>query len=99
MAGLAGLGDLVLTCTGGLSRNRRVGVELGRERKLPQIIADMHGMVAEGIFTTTAAVDWRIRQVEMPITQQIHAILHHGKSPRDAIHELMTRSGKSEIAV
>ncbi len=100
MAGLAGLGDLVLTCTGGLSRNRRVGVELGRARKLPEIIADMHGMVAEGMFTTTAAVGLaHSRQVEMPITEQIHAILHQGKSPRDAIHELMTRSGKSEIAV
>src|SRR6202140_2893116 len=100
MAGLAGLGDLVLTCPGGVSRNRRVGVELGRERKLPEIIADMHGMVAEGMFTTMAAVGLaHSRQVEMPITEQIHAILHHGKSPRDAIHELMTRSGKSEIAV
>ena len=98
MAGLAGLGDLVLTCTGGLSRNRSVGVELGRGRKLPEIVAGMHGMVAEGIFTTTAAVGLaRARGVEMPITEKMHAILHEGKSPRDAIHELMTRSGKSEI--
>jgi glycerol-3-phosphate dehydrogenase (NAD(P)+) len=97
MAGLAGLGDLVLTCTGGLSRNRSVGVELGRGRKLPEIVAGMHGMVAEGIFTTTAAVGLaRARGVEMPITAQMHAILHRGKSPREAIHELMTRSGKSE---
>lgn len=97
MAGLAGLGDLVLTCTGGLSRNRSVGVELGRGRKLPEIVAGMHGMVAEGIFTTTAAVGLaHARGVEMPITEQMHAILHHGKSPREAIHELMTRSGKSE---
>ena len=56
MAGLAGLGDLVLTCTGGLSRNRSVGVELGRGRKLPEILAGMHGMVAEGVFTTIAAL-------------------------------------------
>jgi glycerol-3-phosphate dehydrogenase (NAD(P)+) len=98
MAGLAGLGDLVLTCTGGLSRNRSVGVELGRGRKLPEILAGMHGMVAEGIFTTTAAVGLaHARGVEMPITAQMHAILHAGKSPREAIHELMTRSGKSEI--
>jgi glycerol-3-phosphate dehydrogenase (NAD(P)+) len=98
MAGLAGLGDLVLTCTGGLSRNRSVGVELGRGRKLPEILAGMHGMVAEGIFTTTAAVGLaRARDVEMPITEQMHAILHEGKSPREAIHKLMTRSGKSEI--
>jgi glycerol-3-phosphate dehydrogenase (NAD(P)+) len=97
MAGLAGLGDLVLTCTGGLSRNRSVGVELGRGRKLPEIIAGMHGAVAEGVFTTTAAVGLaKARGVEMPITAQMHAILHQGKSPREAIHELMTRSGKSE---
>jgi glycerol-3-phosphate dehydrogenase (NAD(P)+) len=97
MAGLAGLGDLVLTCTGGLSRNRSVGVELGRGRKLPEILAGMHGMVAEGVFTTTGAVGLaRARSVEMPITEQMHAILHQGKSPREAIQELMTRSGKSE---
>jgi glycerol-3-phosphate dehydrogenase (NAD(P)+) len=97
MAGLAGLGDLVLTCTGGLSRNRSVGVELGRGHKLPEIVAGMHGMVAEGIFTTTAAVGLaQARGVEMPITEQMHAILNQGKPPREAIHELMTRSGKSE---
>ena len=99
MAGLAGLGDLVLTCTGGLSRNRSVGVELGRGRKLPDIIAGMHGMVAEGVFTTTAAVGLaQARGVEMPITEQMYAILHHGKDPREAIQELMARSGKSEGA-
>jgi glycerol-3-phosphate dehydrogenase (NAD(P)+) len=98
MAGLAGMGDLVLTCTGGLSRNRSVGVELGHGKKLPEIIAGMHGMVAEGVFTTTAAVGLaKARGVEMPITEQMHAILHHGKSPREAIQELMTRSGKSEM--
>jgi glycerol-3-phosphate dehydrogenase (NAD(P)+) len=100
MAGLAGLGDLVLTCTGGLSRNRSVGVELGRGRKLPEIIAGMHGMVAEGVFTTHAAVELaRSRNVEMPITAQMDAILNRGKSPKDAIHDLMTRSAKSEIGV
>lgn len=97
MAGLAGLGDLVLTCTGGLSRNRSVGVELGRGKKLPEIIANMHGMVAEGVFTTNAAVGLaRARHVEMPITEQMHAILHQGKSPSEAIQELMSRTGKSE---
>jgi glycerol-3-phosphate dehydrogenase (NAD(P)+) len=97
MAGLAGLGDLVLTCTGGLSRNRSVGVELGRGRKLKEIVDGMHGMVAEGIFTTTAAVGLaRAHAVEMPITEQMHAILHEGKAPRQAIQQLMTRSGKSE---
>ena len=100
MAGLAGLGDLVLTCTGGLSRNRSVGVELGRGHKLPDIIAGMHGMVAEGVFTTHAAVGLaRARGVEMPISEQMHAILHDGKSPREAIHELMTRTAKSETGL
>jgi len=97
MAGLAGLGDLVLTCTGGLSRNRSVGVELGRGKKLAEIIAGMHGMVAEGVYTTTAAVGLaHARGVEMPITEQMHAILHDGKSPREAIQQLMSRTGKSE---
>lgn len=100
MAGLAGLGDLVLTCTGGLSRNRSVGVELGRGRKLPEIISSMRGMVAEGVFTTHAAVELaRSHNVEMPITEQMDEILHQGKSPRDAIQELMTRSGKSETGL
>ena len=99
MAGLAGLGDLVLTCTGGLSRNRSVGAELGQGKKLPDIISNMHGMVAEGVFTTTAAVGLaHARGVEMPITQQMYAILHEGKSPREAIEQLMSRSGKSESA-
>ena len=98
MAGLAGLGDLVLTCTGGLSRNRSVGVELGSGKKLPEIIAGMHGMVAEGVFTTTAAVGLaQARGVEMPITEQMHAILHEGKSPKGAIQDLMARTGKSEV--
>jgi glycerol-3-phosphate dehydrogenase (NAD(P)+) len=98
MAGLAGLGDLVLTCTGGLSRNRSVGVELGRGRNLPEVIESMHGMVAEGVFTTHAAVELaRTRGVEMPIATQMDAILNHGKSPRDAIRDLMTRSAKSEM--
>jgi glycerol-3-phosphate dehydrogenase (NAD(P)+) len=97
MSGLAGLGDLVLTCTGGLSRNRSVGVELGRGRKLAEIIASMHGMVAEGVFTTDAAVQLaRERDVEMPITEQMHAILSEGKSPGEAIQELMARTSKRE---
>jgi glycerol-3-phosphate dehydrogenase (NAD(P)+) len=98
MAGLAGLGDLVLTCTGGLSRNRTVGVELGKGRKLQDIIAGMHGMVAEGVLTTNAAVGLANKhKVEMPITQQMHLILHEGKSPSDAIRELMARPSTSEI--
>jgi glycerol-3-phosphate dehydrogenase (NAD(P)+) len=97
MAGLAGMGDLVLTCTGGLSRNRTVGVELGKGRKLDDIIAGMHGMVAEGVLTTNAAVGLGKKYgVELPISEQMHAILHQGKAPRDAIRELMTRPGKDE---
>ena len=100
MAGLAGLGDLVLTCTGGLSRNRTVGVELGHGRNLNDIIAGMHGMVAEGVLTTNAAVGLaRKMGVEMPITEQMHAILEEGKSPQVAIRDLMARPSTSELGV
>jgi glycerol-3-phosphate dehydrogenase (NAD(P)+) len=100
MSGLAGLGDLVLTCTGGLSRNRSLGVELGRGRKLEEIIASMHGMVAEGVLTTSAAVGLsRSLGVEMPIIEQMHEILQHGKSPSDAIRDLMNRPLTQESAL
>ncbi len=100
MAGLAGLGDLVLTCTGGLSRNRTVGVELGRGRNLNDIIAGMHGMVAEGVLTTSAAIGLANRMgVEMPITEQMHAILQQGKSPQQAIRDLMARPSTSEVGI
>jgi glycerol-3-phosphate dehydrogenase (NAD(P)+) len=100
MAGLSGVGDLVLTCTGGLSRNRSVGVELGRGRKLPEIIRDMHGMVAEGVMTTSAAVGLaRSLNLEMPITEQMHAILEHGKDPSEAIRDLMNRPLTQESAL
>ena len=97
MSGLAGLGDLVLTCTGGLSRNRTVGVELGKGRKLQEIIKGMHGMVAEGVLTTNATLGLaRKMNCEMPITEQMYAVLHDGKSPREAVRELMSRPGKVE---
>jgi len=97
MAGLAGMGDLVLTCTGGLSRNRSVGTALGQGQHLKRIIEGMHGTVAEGVLTTNAALGLaRKHSVEMPITEQMYAILHDGKSPHDAIRELMTRPGKAE---
>ena len=100
LAGLAGLGDLVLTCTGGLSRNRSVGVELGRGRKLDDIIANMHGMVAEGVLTTNAAVGLAHKMgVEMPITEQMHAVLQQGKSVQDAIRDLMGRRSTSEVGL
>jgi glycerol-3-phosphate dehydrogenase (NAD(P)+) len=100
MAGLAGLGDLVLTCTGGLSRNRSVGVELGQGRKLNDIIAGMHGMVAEGVLTTNAAIGLAKKMdVEIPITEQMHAILQEGKSPQEAIRDLMSRPSTSELGL
>lgn len=96
LAGLAGLGDLVLTCTGDLSRNRTVGVELGRGRKLADIIGSMR-MVAEGVKTTQATVALAAKyQVEMPITRQVNRMLESEVSPRDAIHELMERTLKEE---
>jgi len=96
LAGLAGLGDLVLTCTGDLSRNRTVGVELAHGRKLDEIVRSMK-MVAEGIKTTNAAVDLaRRHDVEMPISEQMFKMLHFGILPRDAIQRLMERSLKGE---
>ena len=97
LSGLSGVGDLVLTCTGGLSRNRTVGVELGKGRKLPEIMESLNGKVAEGVRTTTAALGLAARYgVEMPITEQMAAILHEDKSPKDAIRDLMTRPGRTE---
>jgi glycerol-3-phosphate dehydrogenase (NAD(P)+) len=97
LAGLSGIGDLVLTCTGALSRNRTVGTELGRGRQLPDIMASLHGKVAEGIQSTAAALGLAARYgVEMPITEQMDAILHHNKSPKEAIRELMSRPGRDE---
>jgi glycerol-3-phosphate dehydrogenase (NAD(P)+) len=96
LAGLAGLGDLVLTCTGDLSRNRTVGVELAHGRKLEEIVRSMK-MVAEGIKTTIAAVDLAARYgIEMPISEQMFQMLHFGLSPREAIQRLMERSLKEE---
>jgi glycerol-3-phosphate dehydrogenase (NAD(P)+) len=96
MAGLAGLGDLVLTCTGDLSRNRRVGIELAKGRHLHEIVSSMR-MIAEGVQTTAAAVELAARHgVEMPIVQQMNAMLSHGRSPKEAVRELMERSLKGE---
>ena len=96
LSGLAGLGDLVLTCTGELSRNRAVGMELARGRKLDEIIGSMR-MVAEGIKTTSAAVELARRcGVEMPITEQMFQMLHFGLAPREAVRRLMERSLRGE---
>jgi glycerol-3-phosphate dehydrogenase (NAD(P)+) len=97
LAGLSGIGDLVLTCTGTLSRNRTVGHELGQGRKLPEILQGLGGKVAEGVFTTRAALGLaRKHGIEMPITQQMELILNEGKDPREAIKDLMLRPGKDE---
>ncbi len=97
LAGLSGLGDLVLTCTGSLSRNRTVGMELGRGRKLPEILESLGGKVAEGVLTTHAALGLaRQHRIEMPIAEQMELILEQGKDPREAIRDLMLRPGKHE---
>ncbi|MBI5016591.1 MAG: NAD(P)-dependent glycerol-3-phosphate dehydrogenase [Deltaproteobacteria bacterium] len=95
--GLAGLGDLVLTCTGDLSRNRTVGLRLGRGEKLPAILASMTA-VAEGVKTCEAAVALSERLgVEMPIAAQVWTVLHDGKDPRRAVEDLMSRPSRREF--
>jgi glycerol-3-phosphate dehydrogenase (NAD(P)+) len=97
LAGLSGVGDLVLTCTGSLSRNRTVGFGLGQGRKIDEILAGLEGRVAEGVKTTSAALGLARRHaVEMPIAEQMEAILLHGKHPQRAIEELMLRPGRDE---
>jgi glycerol-3-phosphate dehydrogenase (NAD(P)+) len=96
LGGLAGLGDLVLTCTGSLSRNRHVGVELGKGRALAEILDGMR-MVAEGVGTSGALLALaREAGIELPITQQVEAILHQGRPPREAIRSIMERPLKRE---
>jgi glycerol-3-phosphate dehydrogenase (NAD(P)+) len=96
MMGLAGLGDLVLTCTGSLSRNRFVGQELGKGRSLNEIVAGMNE-IAEGIKTTLAVKSFADRiGVDMPITDQVHAVLYEGKPASEAARELMTRPLREE---
>jgi glycerol-3-phosphate dehydrogenase (NAD(P)+) len=96
LMGLAGLGDLVLTCTGGLSRNRFVGQELGKGRSLSDITAGMNE-VAEGVRTTQAVKQLADRTgVEMPVTDQVYAVLYEGKSASEAANELMTRPLREE---
>ncbi|MEO5924024.1 MAG: NAD(P)H-dependent glycerol-3-phosphate dehydrogenase [Bryobacteraceae bacterium] len=96
LAGLAGLGDLVLTCSGGLSRNRKVGMELAEGKSLAQIVGSMR-MVAEGVETCDAAVALGEKfNVDLPIIQQMHAVLKGTKTPQLALRELMDRSLKSE---
>jgi len=97
LMGLAGLGDLVLTCTGSLSRNRFVGEELGKGRTLAEITAELNE-VAEGINTARAVKQLADRAgLEMPITNEVNAVLYDGKPARDAVAELMSRPLREEI--
>ena len=90
------MGDLVLTCTGSLSRNRTVGYRLGQGEKLAEILADMTA-VAEGVKTAEAVHALAARHgVEMPISEQVYAIVHEGRSPSDALRALMLRDPKAE---
>jgi glycerol-3-phosphate dehydrogenase (NAD(P)+) len=94
--GLSGMGDLLLTCTGDLSRNRRVGLALGRGRKLDEIIAEL-GEVAEGIRTTRAACQLAKRlEIDMPIAHMVRQVLDGERTPAEAGHDLMTRQLGSE---
>jgi glycerol-3-phosphate dehydrogenase (NAD(P)+) len=96
LAGLAGLGDLVLTCTGSLSRNRSVGVEVGRGTALEVVLAGKE-TVAEGVTTARSAHALALREnVEMPIVDAVHRVLFEGQPPRDAIGALMTRELRPE---
>ena len=96
-AGLAGMGDLVLTCTGDLSRNRSVGLKIGKGMKLCEIIEGMN-MVAEGVKTSIAVYELAKKMgVEMPIINQVYDILYLGKDPKDAVREVMNRGLKPEL--
>ncbi len=91
LAGLTGMGDLVLTCTGDLSRNRTVGIELGKGRKIGEIV-DSLGHVAEGVKTAKSAYDLSIKLgVDMPITREVYRVLYEDKTPQDALRDLMAR--------
>jgi glycerol-3-phosphate dehydrogenase (NAD(P)+) len=97
LSGLSGLGDLVVTCTGDLSRNRRVGLELGRGRTLPDILNGMH-MVAEGVRTTSAALALGRRHgIELPIAAQMATVLAGTCSPAEGVEILMGRKQRAEV--
>jgi glycerol-3-phosphate dehydrogenase (NAD(P)+) len=97
LAGLSGMGDLVLTCCGALSRNRTVGLELGKGRKLPEILAGL-GHVAEGVKTAKSAYDLSVKLgVDMPITREIHAVLYEEKPVVQAVRDLMSRELSDEL--
>jgi glycerol-3-phosphate dehydrogenase (NAD(P)+) len=95
-AGLTGIGDLVVTCMSGHSRNRSLGEQIGRGRTLDEVLSGMD-MVAEGVRTTQSIHDLaRRHDLEMPITEAVHAVLFQGRDPREMVEQLMTRSAKRE---
>ena len=97
MTGLAGMGDLVLTSTGDLSRNRRLGLALGAGKSVQEAVTAI-GQVVEGV--STAEEVWRLaqrHQVEMPISEQIYGIIHLGQDPYRSVRELLAREQKSEL--
>jgi glycerol-3-phosphate dehydrogenase (NAD(P)+) len=96
LAGLAGMGDLVLTCTGGLSRNRHVGIQLGKGRRLAEILGEMNE-VAEGVRTTESAHQLALKEeVDMPVTREVYRILYEDKPPATALADLMGRGARPE---
>jgi glycerol-3-phosphate dehydrogenase (NAD(P)+) len=96
VSGLSGMGDLVLTCTGDLSRNRQVGIELGKGRKLADILAEMT-MVAEGVKTAKSAYELSRREgVEMPLVEGVYRVLYEDRDPHEELEELMSRAPKPE---
>ena len=98
-SGLSGIGDLLLTCTGDLSRNRQVGLKLGQGRRIDEILGEMR-MVAEGVKTAQSVHFLADRMgVEMPISEQVYQVIHAGKHPRTAVRELMERSLKQELEI
>lgn len=98
-SGLTGMGDLIVTCTSQHSRNRFVGHQIGKGRKLDEIIKSMN-MVAEGIKTTKSVYDWSVKnQVDMPITSAVYRVLFEDEDPKDALNSLMTRDPKNEIII
>jgi glycerol-3-phosphate dehydrogenase (NAD(P)+) len=97
LAGLSGMGDLVLTCTGDLSRNRQVGLRLGRGESLSEIVSSMHE-VAEGVHNTRSVMSMAATAgVEMPIAEQMYLVVEEGKEPKSAVVDLMTRRLRSEL--
>jgi glycerol-3-phosphate dehydrogenase (NAD(P)+) len=97
LSGLAGTGDLILTCTGSLSRNRSFGIEIAKGKKLDDVLANTK-MVVEGVYTARSAYELaKKHNVEMPIVEQMYLTLHEGKSPTDALRDLMARDPKEEF--